>query len=235
MKRFYKQAAAEQADGMDGLYRVTLDGRPIKTPAKADLVMPGKALAEAVAAEWAAQGERIEPAAMPLMTYVSTAVDRVEPQREAVAAEIASFAASDLLCYRADRQPDLVEKQNAAWSPMLEWAETRFGGHFAVTSGIMPVSQPNTTLMLVAREVGKLDSFQLTALHTMTTAMGSLILGFSVFDGYKAPDEAFALSLMDEEHQAELWGRDDEAEARRNRLRDEVRSAHRLISLLGEA
>jgi len=232
MKRFYKKAAAEPAADKDGLYQVVLDSRPIKSPAKADLFLPGKALAEAVAEEWEAQAEKIEPAAMPLMTYVSTAVDRVEPQREAVAAEVATFAASDLLCYRADRQPDLVKKQESAWTPMLQWAESRFGGPFAVTSGIMPVAQPNTTLMLVAREVGRLDSFQLTALHTMTTAMGSLILGFSVYDDFKTPDEAFALSLMDEDHQADLWGRDEEAEARRNRLREEVRSAKRFISLL---
>lgn len=235
MKRFYKMAAAEPVAGSDGLYQVTLDGRPVKSPAKADLLLPGKALAEAVAAEWEAQAEKIEPAAMPFMTYVSTAIDRVEPQREAVAAEIASFAASDLLCYRADRQPDLLEKQDAAWTPMLEWAEKRFGGAFTVTGGIMPIAQPNTTLMLVARDVGRLDSFQLTALHTMTTAMGSLILGFSVLDGHKTPDEAYELSLLDEEHQAELWGRDEEAEARRTRLREEVRSAQRLISLLGTA
>lgn len=233
MKRFYKKAAAEPVAGSDGLYQVTLDGRPLKSPAKADLLLPGKDLAEAVAAEWEAQGEKIEPAAMPLMTYVSTAVDRVEPQREAVAAEIASFAASDLLCYRADRQPDLVAKQDAAWTLMLDWAEKRFGAPFTVTSGIMPVAQPNTTLMLVARDVGKLNSLELTGLHTMTTAMGSLILGFSVLDGYKTPDDAFDLSLMDEEHQADLWGRDEEAEARRARLREEVRSAHRLICLLG--
>ena len=235
MKRFYKKAAAEPAAGSNGLYQVVLDGRPVKSPAKSDLLLSGKALAEAVAAEWEAQAEKIQPAAMPLMTYVSTAIDRVEPQREAVAAEIASFAASDLLCYRADRQPDLTVKQEAAWAPMLDWAEKRFGGSFTVTGGIMPVAQPNTTLMLVAREVGRLDSFQLTALHTMTTAMGSLILGFSVFDGFKTPDEAFELSLLDEEHQAELWGRDEEAEARRIRLREEVRSAHRLISLLTAA
>ena len=232
MKRFYKKAAAEPAADKAGFYQVVLDSRPIKSPAKADLFLPGKALAEAVAEEWEAQAEKIEPAAMPLMTYVSTAVDRVEPQREAVAAEVATFAASDLLCYRADRQPDLVKKQEAAWTPMLQWAENRFGGPFAVISGIMPVAQPNTTLMLVAREVGRLDSFQLTALHTMTTAMGSLILGFSVYDDFKTPDEAFALSLMDEYHQADLWGRDEEAEARRNRLREEVRSAKRFISLL---
>lgn len=232
MKRFYKNAAAVPAAGKEGLYQVVLDGRPIKSPAKADLVLPGKALAEAVAEEWEAQAEKIEPAAMPLMTYVSTAVDRVDPQREAVAAEVASFAASDLLCYRADRQPDLVKKQEAAWTPILQWAENRFGGPFTVTNGIMPVAQPNTTLMLVAREVGRLDSFQLTGLHTMTTAMGSLILGFSVFDDYKTPDEAFDLSLMDEGHQADLWGHDEEAVSRWNRLRGEVRTAKRLISLL---
>lgn len=235
MKRFYKNAAAEPVAGADGLYQVLLDGRPIKSPAKADLLLPGKPLAEAVAAEWDGQSEKIEPATMPLMTYASTAIDRVEPQREAVAGEIATFAASDLLCYRADRQPDLLAKQDAAWTPMLDWAEKRFGGPFSVTGGIMPIAQPNTTLMLVARAVGGLDSFRLTGLHTMTTAMGSLILGFSVFDGFKTPDEAFDLSLLDEDHQADLWGRDEEAEARRARLREEVRSAHRLISLLDAA
>ena len=232
MKRFYKEASAGPAADREGWFLILLDGRPVKSPAKADLLVPGNSLAQAIVTEWADQPEQVQPETMPMMTLAATAIDRVEPQREAVAAEIAGYGASDLLCYRADQQPDLLAKQQTAWDPMLAWAKQTFGCELVVTGGLMPVSQPNSTLMLLAREVGRLDSFRLTALHTMVSAMGSLILGLSVLHARTAPEEAFGLSQVDEDHQADLWGRDEEAQERRTRLRGEVETAHRFLGLL---
>ncbi len=232
MKRFYKEASAQPAAGREGWFQILLDGRPVKSPAKAALLVPGEPLAQAIVAEWADQLEKIQPETMPMMTLAATAIDRVEPQRDAVAGEIAGYGASDLLCYRADQQPDLLAKQQSAWDPMLAWAKQTFGCELAVTGGLMPVSQPNTALMLLAREVGRLDSFRLAALHTMVSAMGSLILGLGVLHDRTSPEEAFRLSQVDEDHQADLWGRDEEAEDRRTRLRGEVETAHRFLDLL---
>jgi len=232
MKRFYNEASAQPAADREGWYRILLDGKPVKSPAKADLLVPGQDLTQSIVTEWADQAEQVLPETMPMMTFAATATDRVEPQREAVAAEVAGYGASDLLCYRADQQPDLLAKQQAAWDPLLGWAKEAFGCEFVVTDGLMPVAQPNSTLMLLAREVGRMDSHRLTALHTMVSAMGSLILGLSVLHKYSAPEEAFRLSQVDEDHQADLWGRDEEAEARRARLRAEVETAHRFLGLL---
>lgn len=232
MKRFYKEAAAVPVTERADRFHVALDGKQVKSPAKAELAIPGRALAEAVAAEWAAQEDKVQPETMPMMTFVSTAIDRVEPQREAVAAEVAGYGASDLLCYRADQQPDLAAKQAAAWDPLLAWAKESFGCELTVTSGLMPVAQPNTALMLLAREVGRMDSYRLTALHTMVSAMGSLVLGLSVLHDHKTAEEAFRLSQVDEDHQADLWGRAEEAQVRNDRLGQEIIGAHRFLTLL---
>ena len=233
MKRFYQTAEAVPAADKAGFFQIVLDGKPIKSPAKADLLVPGNTLACAIAAEWAVQAERIRPETMPMMTFASTATDRVAPQREAVAAEIAGYGASDLLCYRADnQQPELAARQAEGWDPLLAWAETTFGAALTVTGGMMPVSQPNTALMLLAREVGGHDSFRLAGLHTMVSALGSVVLGLAVLHGRLSPEDAFRLSQLDEDHQADLWGHDEEAGQRRSRLLDEVVSAHRFIGML---
>lgn len=237
MKRFYQKAhAAPAADSetvaeTDG-HVVLLDGKPIRTPGRAQLVVPSAALADAIAGEWAAQGEKIDPATMPMMTLAATALDRVVPQVEAVAGDAASYAGSDLLCYRVADWPDLAEAQRQRWDPVLDWAAETYGARLSVTEGIMPVAQENTALMLFARALGQLDPFRLTAVHVMTTAMGSLVLSLAVLEGRLPPSEAFALSTLDETFQAERWGEDEEAAARRQRLHREIEEAHAYLAVL---
>jgi len=229
MKRFYKTAALAQTDS--GVM-VTLDGRPVRTPARAPLVLPTVALGEAVTAEWDAQGDKIIPDTMPLMSFASTAIDRVSGNLETVAAEASGYAASDLLCYRADQPIELAQRQAEAWDPILEWARTRYDVAFAITIGIMPVEQPaenRTRFMSVAQAF---DAHTLTALHVMTTAFGSFLLALAVVEGRLTAEEALAISRVDETYQAELWGVDEDAQKRHQRLMREVTSAHRFIELL---
>eukprot|EP00752_Nemacystus_decipiens_P015485 g13816.t1 len=156
MKRFYEiaeSAPAAELDRIEGAegYAVLLDGKPIRTPTRVQLVAPTRALADAVAAEWAAQGETIVPDSMPMMTLAATALDRVVPQREAVAGDAAAYAGSDLLCYRSDDQPELAARQAERWQPLLDWAAETYGARLAVTEGVMPLRQENAALMLLAR------------------------------------------------------------------------------------
>jgi chaperone required for assembly of F1-ATPase len=229
MKRVYK-AVSTKADP-DG-HSVLLDGRPVRSPGGAALRLPTSALAEAVAAEWDAQTEKIQPASMPMMTLSATAADRVLPQRAAVARDAAGYAASDLLCYRADTPVELAQRQAEAWDPVLDWARRRYGVEFAVTAGLMPVDQPPKTIARFQALAEALDAFPLTALHVMTTACGSFLLALSVYEGHAAPDEAYALASLDEAYQAELWGKDAEAVARRARVAAEVAEAKRFLDLL---
>jgi chaperone required for assembly of F1-ATPase len=229
MKRFYKSAEAVQTE--TGVM-VNLDGRPVRTPARAPLVLPTLALGQAVAAEWDGQGDKIIPDTMPLMSFASTAIDRVSVAVEAVAAEASGYAASDLLCYRAEQPIELAQRQADAWDPILEWAQTRYEVTFKVTVGIMPVEQPAENKARFAEVSGAIDAHTLTALHVMTSAFGSFILALAVLEGRLTAPEALAVSRVDETFQAELWGTDEEAEKRHQRLLREVTSAHHFIELL---
>jgi len=229
LRRFYKQAAAVEADGG---YGIELDGKPLKSPAKAPLVLPNRKLADAVAAEWQAQEKKVVPDSMPLMSFVSTAIDRVMPQHQAVAAEITAFAGSDHLCYRATYPADLAALQAEKWQPVLDWAQLRFDVPFAVTTGVMPIAQSGATLMVLGKHVVAYDSFRLTGLHTLTTVYGSLVLALAAAEGELSMTDAFELSQIDEEHQAAQWGRDEEALKRRERLLREIEATERYFSLL---
>lgn len=233
LKRFYSKVAATPIRHGKGECLVTLDGRPVRTPAGAEMNIPVRRLAEAVAEEWDAQSDRVDPSSMPMMSFVATAIDRVAPQREAVAGEVAAYGASDLLCYRADSPEELADLQEREWQPLLDWAEERFAAALAVTRGVMPLAQDNVALMLLARHVGSLDSFRLVGLHSLTTATGSLVLGLAVLERRISAEAAFEASQIDEVYQAEQWGWDEEALERRDRLRSEMLSAERLLDLLG--
>jgi len=229
LKRFYKQVAVvEDGDGLG----IELDGRPLKSPAKAPLVLPNKELAKAVAAEWQVQEDRVVPDTMPMMSFVSTAIDRVMPQHEAVAGEITAFAGSDCLCYRATYPADLIAEQAEKWQPVLDWAAIRFDVPFAVTHGVMPISQSAATLMVLGRHVVGYDSFRLTGLHTLTTIYGSLVLALAAVEGEMTMADALAVSQIDEDHQARQWGRDEEAILRHERLAREISATERFFSLL---
>ena len=229
MKRFYEQV--ETVGDGDG-FTVTLDGRPIRTPAKAALRLPSLGLAEAVAAEWREQGETVEPADMPIMRLASTAIDRVAARREEVIDTVAAFGGSDLLCYRAEGPAELVARQAEAWQPLLDWLAERHGVVLSVTAGIVHVEQSADALAALRTVISAYDDFALTALHTATAACGSVVVGLALIDGRLGPDEAFRAGQVDEAYQAEKWGEDSEAAKARRILAAEIEAAARFVDLL---
>ena len=229
MKRFYREAAVEAGNG---LYRIVLDGRPARTPAKRPLALPARAAAEAVAAEWQAQGEEFEPAALRLTRLANTAIDRVAGNRPAVVGEVTRFAATDLVCYRAGEPNELVRRQAEAWQPLVEWAAARHGAHLCVTEGVIPRAQNEEALAALTRAVEAYDDFALTALHAATAAAGSLVIGLALGEGRIDAATAFAAACLDETFQAEQWGVDAEAEERRAALKADIEAAARFLALL---
>lgn len=229
MKRFYKAAAAAALD--DG-FAVQLDGRNIKTPAKADFRLPGEALACGIAEEWQAQGDQVDPASMPLMTLASTTIDRVIPNRDEIAEIVAAYGESDLLCYRATAdQPELAARQQAAWQPWLDWAMQHLDTPLSVTEGILHVTQNADSLNALKNVVRGCDAYELTALHEFTTLTGSLVLGIAVLRDELTAEDAFDLAHIDEDHQARLWGRDEEAAQRLEKRKGELLNAATFLRL----
>ncbi len=231
MKRFYREASVVPAAGG---YHVTLDGRPARTPAKQPLVLPTHAAAQAVAAEWAAQPDEIAPADMRLTRLAHTAIDRVAPDRTSVLDEVARFAATDLVCYRADAPADLVARQREAWQELVDWAAERYDAPLAATAGVLPAAQPEAALAALRRAIEAYDDFALTALHAATAATGSLVIGLALGEGRIDAERAYAAACLDELFQAERWGEDREAAARRDALREDIAAASRFLALLGD-
>lgn len=232
-KRFYKTAAASPVDGGEegSGFRVRLDGRPIRTPGGRPLTLPTEALAEAIAAEWQRQGERIDVASMAFTRLAATAVDRVAEGREAVIEMLLSYAGGDVLCYRAEEPADLAARQDERWQPLLDWAADHLGARLAVTRGILPVAQPEPAIAALGRALEGLDGWELTALAVIAQACGSLVLAFALARGRIGFEEAFALSQLDESYQIERWGEDAEAARRRRALHDDIRDAWRFMAL----
>lgn len=207
-RRFWKQAQPVREGGGWG---VTLDGKPLRTPGKHPLIVPTEALARAIADEWDAQESIIDPNTMPLTRAANSAIEKVRPQREAVALMLAEYGGTDLLCYRADTPEDLAEREAKGWDPLIDWAARR-GAALVVTQGVVPVPQPNAALANLAAMVAAHDDFALTALHDLVTLPGSLLLGLAVTAGEIDAETAFHLSRIDECYQIEQWGEDAEAE-----------------------
>ena len=227
-RRFYTDAAIA-ADGPP--FAVLLDGRAVRTPAKAHLALPTVALASAVAEEWAAQGERIDPATMPLTRIANTALDGVAQHAAAVRSEIAAFAGSDLLCYRADAPAELAALQEATWGPVLAWANDRLGVQFAVTTGLMPIEQPGPAVSAVDAALAPLGPLPLAAMHVATSLTGSAILALALLDGHLDAGACWRTAHLDEDWQIERWGPDAEAAARRERGWRDMQAAARVIAL----
>ena len=229
-RRFYKQAAAIETD--DGAHGVALDGRPVRTPGGAQLAVPAPRLAHAIAGEWQAQGETIDPPSMPIMRLAATAIDRIGHQRDAVVTQTAAYGGTDLLCYRAAEPPALVARQAEIWQPLLDWAAEEYGARLAVVNGVTPVAQDADALAAFARAVESHDDFRLAALSRITASCGSLVVALAVTARRLNADEAVAASQLDEDWQAEKWGRDAEAEARRETLAAEIAAAALFLDLL---
>jgi len=221
MKRFYTQAGVEDRDGLS---RVVLDGRSVRTPAKRPLALPSRPLAVAIAAEWQAQGQTVEPATMPLNHLAATVIDGGDRARVIEAA--LAFGRTDLVCYRVDEPAELAARQAASWQPLVDWAGEAVGAPLTVTTGLGHVTQPVAAERAFAARVGALDDFTLGALHLATAAAGSLVIGLALIEDRIGPEEAFAAGVLEESYQIERWGEDEEAALRRRAIaRDLVNAA----------
>jgi len=229
MKRVYKDVTTRRVDSGWG---VALDGRPMRTPGKNELLVPSEKLAAAIAAEWDAQQDDVRPMTMPLTRLAATAIDRTAMQRHQVVDEIAGYAGTDLVCYRAEHPAALVARQHAVWQPLIDWAALRYDAALAVTSGVIPTRQSAAALKAFAAAVAVHDDFRLTALHALTTTSGSAVIALAVMEGQLTAQEAFATSQLDETFQIEEWGEDAEAAARREAIAADIASAARFLELL---
>ncbi|MEW5421899.1 ATP12 family chaperone protein [Amorphus sp. 3PC139-8] len=228
-KRFYKGVAV--GSGENG-HAITLDGRTVRTPGGRVLAAPDATVAEAIAAEWAAQAERIDRATMPLTRLLNSTIDGVEPAREAVARDIAAYAQTDLLCYRADGPGGLVDNQRAAWDPILAWAETTLGARFVLAEGVMPVAQSASTLSAVDARLPRDPALLLAAMHSMTSLTGSVLIALAVLEGQLDAEEAWAAAHVDEDWNISLWGEDAEAKRRRDQREIDMQAAAFVVRAL---
>ena len=229
MRRFYKKAEAVQLPPGHG---VALDGKAIRTPGKRELIVPTGALAAAIAEEWDSQQGEVRPPTMPLTRLATITIDRVARQRGTIVQQIANYAGTDLVCYRAAHPPALVARQQAVWQPLIDWAVLRYDAPLTVAIGVIPKSQSEASLRAFAAAVAELDDFSLTALHTTTAACGSLVIALALLEGRIDAQEAFVASQLDETFQIEAWGEDAEQARQRRALAIEISAAARFVSLL---
>lgn len=229
MKRFWKDASAVLQDGG---WEIALDGRPVRTPTRAPLRVDSRSLADAMAAEWQAQGDSIDPATMPLTGIANAAIDLASSDPVAFAEPIAAYAESELFCYRDDRDAAFQAEQAAAWNPLLAWAEARYGIEFALTQGVLPIDQPAATVAALRGAVLAQDPFRLAPLTVLVTIGGSLVAGLAlVEETFDAADLWQAVSL-DELYQERRWGADRDAQKARAHKEAEWHNAARFLELL---
>ena len=226
MKRFWQAVAVEGGE-------VRLDGRPVRTPGRAPLVIPCPRLSEAIADEWRAVEGEIDPRAMPLTGLANAAIDRIAPDPAAFAAGLARYGESDLLCYRADGPAELVARQRQAWDPLLDWARGRYDVHFEVTAGIMHRAQPPATIARLAEAVAARTPFELAGLSPVVTVTGSLVAALALLEGAADADTVWRAARIDEDWQAEHWGEDEIAARARDAHRADFDAGARFLALLG--
>ena len=228
MKRFWKTVVIDDQRG------IRLDDRPVRTPGRVALALPTDALAQGVADEWRAigEGEEIDPRAMPLTGLSNAAIDRVGADPALFAAGLAQYGESDLLCYRADSPDDLVARQAAAWDPLLDWARTRYDVHIEVATGILHRAQPDQTLTRLSDAIAARDAFELAALSPIVTIGGSLIAALALAERAATAEQLWDAITLDEEYQAERWGRDPLAEAGIAARRRDFGPGVRMLELL---
>jgi chaperone required for assembly of F1-ATPase len=225
-KRFYKTVSISDDN------RILLDDRVIKTPMKATLILPNRALAEAVAREWSSQGEFISPGSMKMTKLANTAIDRITTERSKILSEIVQYAGSDLVCYRALSPERLVRRQAELWDPVITFVNERLGVAFTVTSGVVYSQQKPQSLSQFGEHVQRLDAFKLVAFHHAMTQTGSALLTCMILEHAIGRDAAWHAAMLDEEYQSEEWGRDDEADIRRANQKSEFDAAVRFAGLV---
>jgi chaperone required for assembly of F1-ATPase len=231
MKRFWQEVRV--TEGARG-FGVALDERPLNTPAKKPVEVPGRRLAEALAAEWAAQEGEVNLLGMPLTRAVNVTIDRVAAARAEVAAQVAAYGETDLLCYRAPHPPRLAERQEADWDPLLDWAAERLGARLSTGAGVMHVPQPAEAVERLAAQVHGLSPWALTPMHELVALSGSLVIGLAVRAGRIEPAEGWRVSRLDEQWNIEQWGEDAEAAAADAKRRESFLAAARLLAILAE-
>ncbi|WP_417248491.1 ATP12 family chaperone protein [Celeribacter sp.] len=207
-KRFWKETAVIEDEGG---FAVHLDGRPVRTPAKAPLIVPTRALAEAIAAEWDAQDEQIDPHSMHATRGANAAIDRVTIHHDEVVTMLADYGDSDLTCYRAPHPMELAERQAAAWDPMLDWVAERFDARLEPRTGVMHYAQPDQARANLRAEVARLNAFELSAFHDLVTLSGSLVIALAAIHDQHPIETLWDMSRIDETFQIEQWGVDEEA------------------------
>ncbi|AUH66477.1 ATP12 family chaperone protein [Paracoccus zhejiangensis] len=227
-RRFWKQATVRDTGAG---WEVLLDEKPLRTPGKLPLLLPTEALARAIAAEWDAQTDVIDPTVMPLTRAANSAIEKVTPQFDAVADMLGDYGGTDLLCYRATEPEELIATQARDWDPLIDWSATHLRAPLRLAQGVIPVAQDPEAVARLRARVATLDAFGLTALHDLVTLPGSLILGLAVLEGRLTADQAFALSRLDEEFQAGRWGRDEEADTAAENRRQAMLAAERFWKL----
>jgi chaperone required for assembly of F1-ATPase len=229
-KRFY--AEVTMGEGPDG-FTILLDGKPVKTPAKNALALPTREAAELVVAEWAAQGEHINPATMPITKLANTAIDAVSNSLDEVVDEIVRFAGSDMLCYRADAPKELVARQAKHWDPLIDWIATAHQARFILVEGVMHQEQPAAAVAAYAAALdAHRDPFRISCINVVTTLTGSAILALAFANGAFDLDTVWTLAHVDEDWTSEHWGSDEEAEARREARYAEYAAAAALFAAL---
>ena len=231
MKRFYKETAVDLGDGG---HRVLLDGRPMRTPAKAVLVVPTRALAEAIATEWGAVPDKadINASHLPLTRLAATGLDRVTTQRARVIEDTAKYGGSDMLCYRASQPESLVKLQQETWQPLLDWADERYGARLVVVEGLAFVEQPADAVARLHDAVATHSDLGLSALFNLTHISGSLVVALAVAEGRLAAADAFAVAQLDELYQVARWGEDPIATKRHEGIRHDIEASARFLALL---
>jgi chaperone required for assembly of F1-ATPase len=231
MKRFYKETAVDLGDAG---YRILLDGKPMRTPAKAVLVVPTRALAEAIAAEWGAVPDKadINASHLPLTRLAATGLDRVTTQRARVIEDTAKYGGSDMLCYRASQPESLVKRQQETWQPLLDWADERYGARLVVVEGLAFVEQPTDAVARLHDAVATHSDLGLSALFNLTHISGSLVVALAVAEGHLAAADAFAVAQLDELYQVERWGEDPISTKRHEGIRHDIEAGARFLALL---
>ena len=229
MRRFWKEVTVEQS--AYGL-AIRLDGKPVKTPLRAELMVPTKLLADTVIAEWEAVAEKIDPAAMPMTGFTNAAIDRIVPERATFVDAISAYGETDLFCYRAGAGEPLAARQAEIWDPWLDWARTRYDVMFTIVEGIMPEPQPTETVARLKSAVAVRGTFELAAMAKLAHLSGSLVATLALVERAGTAQELWTASCLDEIWQEELWGEDYFATKNRNDRETEFMQAARFLDLL---
>lgn len=227
-RRSYDQVTVEAAGDR---FAIKLDDKPLKTPAGSPMVLPTRALAEAIATEWRGQGAKPDMARLPLTRIAATAIDRIPARRDGVVTELVGYAETELVCHRAGDPPALVERQLAIWQPLLDWLAHRYDAPLAATAGVLPRAQAASSLEALRRAVASLDHFRLAGLSVAVSVSGSLVIGLALTEGRIGPQQAFDAAELDASFQIEQWGEDAIAGQRRAALRDELETAAQFLRL----